>query len=524
MLSKSPAWTALQAHADDMHHFDLAAHFQTFPERARGFSFGHAGLYFDYSKNLITDHTMKLLMDLARQQNVPKKRDAMFAGEKINKSENRAVLHTALRAPKDAVIEIDGENIMPTIAKNRAQMKNFADHFQKGAILGATGKPLTHVINIGIGGSDLGPRMVCDALKSYQNKNISLRFVSNIDGADIHEALKNANPETTLFVIASKSFTTQETMQNAVTARAWLETHIKNNDSAVSAHFVALTKNADKAAAFGIKENHIFIFHDWVGGRYSLWSPIGLSIALAIGFDGFQSLLDGAYVMDNHFREAPLEHNMSVILGLLGVWYRNFMGAQSYAVLPYAEDLALFPSWLQQLDMESNGKSTTIDGDIIDYDTGAVVFGQTGTNAQHAFHQLLHQGTALIPADFIGFVKANHPYDEHQQILLAHMIAQAQALMEGRTYEEKARHFDGNRPSTMILLDRLDPFHLGMLLALYEHKIFVQGALWNINSFDQWGVELGKELAARILNPGQNMQMDASTKNLLAYLQNHTVL
>ncbi len=520
MLNELPAFTALQEHRrtmDDIHMRDL---FAADPARFRQFSLKHEGLLLDYSKHRITAETVTLLAALARACAVEKWRDKMFAGETVNNTENRAVLHTALRAPDTAGIIANGENIVPFVHQTLARMKEFSDAVRSGGWTGHSGQPLKTVINIGIGGSDLGPRMVCEALQENKNTVITARFVSNIDPADLAHALADADPETTLFIIASKTFTTQETLANAEEARRWLLAHY-GDEAAVARHFVALSTNEEAVRAFGIDPANMFPFRDWVGGRYSLWSAIGLSICLAHGFDQFRALLDGAYIMDRHFREAPLESNMPVILALLGVWYRNFWDAESHAVLPYAQNLARLPDFLQQLDMESNGKRITRDGQPVDYPTGPVVFGQPGTNGQHAFYQLIHQGTALIPCDFIAAAESAAAPDTHHDILLANMLAQSRALMIGQTAEEAGgdpqKVFPGNRPSTTILLRRLDAFHLGMVLALYEHKIFVQGIIWGLNSFDQWGVELGKVLAKQILS-GQSAETDCSTAGLQDFI------
>ncbi len=520
MLNDLPEWRALAAHKKIIEPLHMRDMFAQDPQRFDKFNITCGDMLCDYSKHRITPETIALLTALARARNVEEQRDRMMAGDKINQTENRAVLHTALRAPRDATILADGHNIVPMIHQTLEKMADFAQAIHDGNHKGYSGKPIRHIVNIGIGGSDLGPRMVYKALKPFHKKDVSVRFVSNVDAADINAALQDFPADQTLFLVASKTFTTQETMTNAHTARQWLIGEL-GNEQAVGAHFAALSTNAQAVKEFGIAPDMMFGFDDWVGGRYSLWSAIGLSIALGCGFDVFRALLDGAHAMDRHFRTAPLEKNMPVMAGLLGVWYRNFWDAESYAILPYAQDLALLPLWLQQLDMESNGKSVTRGGAAVSHATGSVVFGQPGTNGQHAFYQLIHQGTSLIPCDFIGVRDSAWNHDEHHRILNAHMIAQSQALMEGnlstQTDNNPHRAFAGNKPSTTIIIPRLDAYHLGMILALYEHKIFVQGAIWDINSFDQWGVELGKTLAAQILS-GKDTARDSSTAALIRVL------
>lgn len=507
MLDELAEWKALQAHRATLDNIDMRALFAQDDQRAEKLSIKHDGLKLDYSRHLVTDETLSLLIALADACDLAGWREKMFSGGKINNTEDRAVLHTALRAPEGEAVIVDGENVMPFVHDTLSRMKDFSDSVRSGSRTGHSGKAIDTVINIGIGGSDLGPRMVCEALKAYSSDRISVRFVSNVDPSDMAEALEGARPDTTLFIIASKTFTTQETMANAALAKDWVLNHFKDED-AISKHFVALSTNAQAVESFGIDAANMFPFRDWVGGRYSLWSAIGLSICLSVGFKNFRALLDGAHAMDTHFRSAPFAANMPVILGLLGLWYRNFWNAQSYAALPYNHYLSLLPAWLQQLDMESNGKSVDRDGQTLSYDTGPIVFGQPGTNGQHAFYQLIHQGTALVPCDFIAALENQNPAGDMQRMLLANMQAQGQALMQGRTLEEADgnphRVFAGNRPSSTILMQKLDPYHLGMLLALYEHKIFVQGILWNINSFDQWGVELGKELTGELLASGKD--------------------
>lgn len=514
-INESLAWQHLQHHAHTT-EFNLRQMFQTDPLRAERYSLTLGPVFLDFSKNYLLPETLTLLHNLAIEANLPERIQAMFQGEAINITEHRAVLHTALRADPPTTVEIDHKPIGPKITAVLQQMRQFTEAVRTGQWRGTTGKTITDVVNIGIGGSDLGPVMVTEALKPYQSATLKVHFVSNIDGTAIDNTLKLLNPETTLFIIASKTFTTQETLTNATTAKAWL---LHNLPQAVIAqHFVALSTNIQAASEFGIDPHNCFEFWDWVGGRYSLWSAVGLSIALAIGMDRFMELLAGAREMDQHFRTAPLLHNMPVILGLLGIWYNNFYHAHSQAIIPYDQSLHRFPAYLQQADMESNGKQTTLAGHKTAYQTGAVVWGEPGTNGQHAFFQLLHQGTALIPVDFILPLQPHHPLTHHHQILAANCFAQSEALMRGKTEREAQQElhaqglpaeeiaallphkiFPGNRPSNTILLTQLTPASLGALIALYEHKIFVQGVIWNVNSFDQWGVELGKQLAKPIL-------------------------
>jgi glucose-6-phosphate isomerase len=507
LVSSRPEWAALRRHADSIAATHLRDMFAADPTRGERLTVEAAGLVLDYSKNRVDDTTLALLQSLAAAVDVAGYRDRMFAGEAINATEGRAVLHTALRAPRDAVVEVDGLNVVPEVHAVLDAMGAFADQVRGRQWLGATGKPLTSVVNIGIGGSDLGPAMAVLALTPYCDAGISVHFVSNVDGDDMAETLKGLDAETTLFIVASKTFTTLETMTNAASARRWLVDAL--GEQAVARHFVAVSTAADEVAAFGIDTANMFGFWEWVGGRYSMDSAIGLSLMMAIGPDGFRSLLDGFAAMDDHFRTAPPEANAPVLLGLLGVWYRNFLGACSHAVLPYSQYLDKFADYLQQLDMESNGKSVTLAGQRVDYDTGPIVWGTPGTNGQHAYYQLIHQGTTLIPADFIGFAHPGNDLGEHHDLLMANYFAQTEALAFGKTREqvqaegvapELVEHkvFEGNRPTTSIFADRLDPFTLGALVALYEHKVFVQGVLWGVNSFDQWGVELGKVLAKAI--------------------------
>lgn len=525
-MSNNPAlkkeWKVLEQHAREMSGQTLRGLFVQEPGRFSQFSLSVDGLFADYSKNNITAETLRLLLALASAQKVTDWRDRTFAGGVINTTENRAVLHTALRRGANDTVVADGENVMPFVHDVLNRMADFCARVHDGSWTGHTGKKIRHIVNIGIGGSDLGPQMVMSALKPYAVKGVSVHFVSNVDGADIHDALSAVDPEETLFIVASKTFTTQETMTNANTAKTWLLQRLGGDAAAVEKHFVALSTNERAVRDFGISPANMFSFRDWVGGRYSLWSAIGLSVALGVGFKNFRALLDGARAMDAHFQTAPLEKNLPVILGMIGIWNRNFLNRSVQAVIPYDKRLGRFPAYLQQMDMESNGKGVDRDGHLItEYETGATVFGEPGTDSQHSFFQKIHQGTDVIPVDFIAAKQADHPYGHHHTLLLNNMIAQGQALMSGRTLDEAGgdpnRIFSGNRPSTTIILDRLDPHHLGMLIALYEHKVFVQGIVWNINSFDQFGVELGKEMAKNI-EAGHTGQMDSSTAGLITHL------
>ncbi|MEU5825327.1 glucose-6-phosphate isomerase [Streptomyces sp. NPDC047803] len=532
-LNQTPEWAALGKHREQLGSPHLRRLFADDPERGTGYTLRVGDLYLDYSKHLVTDETLGLLRELAVATDVAGLRDAMFRGEKINTTEDRAVLHTALRAPRDAVIEVDGENVVPAVHAVLDKMAAFSDRVRSGEWTGHTGKPIKNIVNIGIGGSDLGPAMAYEVLRSFTDRSLTFRFVSNVDGADLHEALHDLDPAETLFVIASKTFTTIETITNATSARDWLLTGLRAGQDAVAKHFVALSTNAEKVADFGIDTANMFEFWDWVGGRYSYDSAIGLSLMIAIGPDRFREMLDGFHLVDEHFRTAPAEENAPLLLGLLGVWYGAFFDAQSHAVLPYSHYLSKFTAYLQQLDMESNGKSVDRDGNPVDWQTGPVVWGTPGTNGQHAYYQLIHQGTKVIPADFIGFAQ---PVDDllpglvaQHDLLMANFFAQTQALAFGKTPdevraegvpEELVAHktFRGDHPTTTILADRLTPSVLGQLIALYEHKVFVQGAIWNIDSFDQWGVELGKVLAKKIepvLTEGKGgEQLDSSTTAL----------
>ncbi|HFC12864.1 MAG TPA: glucose-6-phosphate isomerase [Anaerolineae bacterium] len=500
-LTQSSAWQALQQHREAMADVQMRDLFSAEPDRFNQFSLQFGDILFDYSKNRISAETLTLLQNLATQTGVFALRDAMFAGEKINLTENRAVLHVALRNRGDRPIFVDGQNVMPQVNAVLDQMRDFSHAVRAGEWRGYTGKPISDIVNIGIGGSDLGPKMVTLALTPYHKVGLRTHFVSNVDATDIVEVLKQVDPETTLFLIASKTFTTIETMTNAGTARAWfLES--AGDEAHIAKHFAALSTNRAGVAKFGINPANMFAFWDWVGGRYSLWSAIGLSIAIAIGFDNFVQLLAGAHAADQHFRTAPAAQNIPLIMGLLGVWYNNFWDAQTHAILPYDQYLARFAAYFQQGDMESNGKSVTRNGERVDYQTGPIIWGEPGTNGQHAFYQLIHQGTKLIPADFIAFSQSHNPIGEHHTILLANYFAQTEALMTGRPAADgvpAAKVFSGNRPTNSFLLKKLTPFNLGTLIAFYEHKIFVQGAIWHINSYDQMGVELGKQLAKSIL-------------------------
>jgi glucose-6-phosphate isomerase len=509
-LTKLPAWKALAAHHARVRDVHLRTLFAEDPDRGERLTAEAAGVFLDYSKNRITDETLKLLLQLAEECDLRGRIGAMFRGDKINITENRAVLHVALRVPKGTSIVVDGENVAPQVHAVLDKMASFSDRVRGGAWKGHTGKRIRNVVNIGIGGSDLGPVMAYEALKHYSDRTMTFRFVSNIDGTDFAEATGDLDPAETLFIVSSKTFTTLETMTNAQTARDWLLRAFGNEVKAVARHFVAVSTNAAKVSEFGIDTANMFGFWDWVGGRYSMDSAIGLSTMLAVGPENFRTLLDGFHQMDEHFRTAPFENNLPVLMGLLGVWYVNFFGAQSVAVLPYEQYLKRFPAYLQQLTMESNGKHVTLDGSGVDYDTGPIYWGEPGTNGQHSFYQLIHQGTRLIPCDFIAFVEALNPLGRHHDILLANVFAQSEALAFGKTRKEvKAdgapdwlvphRTFEGNRPSNTILAQRLTPETLGKLVALYEHMVFTQGVVWNIDSFDQWGVELGKVLAQRII-------------------------
>jgi glucose-6-phosphate isomerase len=529
-LTQSSAWKALEEHYQHARDLHLRTLFAQDPERGKRFTLEAEGIYLDYSKNRITDETLKLLLNLAESSGLRQRIDAMFNGEKINITEKRAVLHVALRAPKGEKILVDGQDVVPEVHEVLDRMTDFSNRVRSGEWKGFTGKRIRNVINIGIGGSDLGPSMAYDALKHYSDRDMTFRFVSNIDGTDFAEAVIDLDPEETLFIVSSKTFTTLETLTNARSARDWALRTLKD-PKAVAKHFVAVSTNAAEVEKFGIDTNNMFGFWDWVGGRYSYDSAIGLSLMIAIGPENFRQMLAGFHAMDEHFRTAPFERNLPVLLGLIGIWYNDFFGAQTVAILPYDQYLSRLPAYLQQLDMESNGKHVDLEGNIVNYQTGPIIWGQPGTNGQHAFYQLIHQGTKLIPCDFIGFCQTLNPIKPHHDLLMANFFAQTEALAFGKTSEEVAadgvaafqvphRTFEGNRPTNTILAERLTPETLGKLIALYEHKVFVQGTIWNINSFDQWGVELGKVLANRIIPELQSEQAptlshDSSTNTLI---------
>src|SRR6476661_1219243 len=532
-VTELPAWKTLSAHFQKIDRLHLRELFAQDPKRGERLTVEAAGLYLDYSKNRITDETLALLLQLAEQSGLRARIDAMFGGEKINVSEKRAVLHVALRAPKGQSILLDGEDVLPQVHSVLDRMADFSDRVRGGAWRGHTGKPIRNIVNIGIGGSDLGPVMAYEALKHYSDRAMAFRFVSNVDGTDLVEATRDLDPAETLFIISSKTFTTLETMTNAHAARAWSLQGLGGDPKAVARHFVAVSTNAAEVSRFGIDTANMFEFWDWVGGRYSMDSAIGLSTMLAIGPENFRALLAGFHEMDEHFRTAPFERNLPVLMALLSIWYNDFFGAQTVAILPYEQYLKRFPAYLQQLTMESNGKHVTLDGRTVDYNTGPVYWGEPGTNGQHSFYQLIHQGTHLIPCDFIAFVETLNRVGRHHGILMANVFAQSEALAFGKTAEQVKgegvpdwlvphRVFEGNRPSTTIVADRLTPETLGKLVALYEHAVFTQGAIWRINSFDQWGVELGKALAQRIIpeletTTEPSIHHDSSTSNLIRY-------
>jgi glucose-6-phosphate isomerase len=546
-LTQHPSWNALCDHQKALASQHMRDFFKSNPKRFEEFSLKFNDLLLDYSKHRITKETLSLLFNIARESKIEEWRERMFTGEKINITENRAVLHTALRNRSNTPVYVDGKDVMPEVNAVLAQMREFTTKVRDGSWTGYTGKRITDIVNIGIGGSDLGPVMVCDALKPYASPDLNVHFVSNIDGAHLIRALEKCNAETTLFIVASKTFTTQETMTNAHSARTWFLDHAKDQ-AFVAKHFVALSTNTKAVEAFGIDLNNMFAFWDWVGGRYSLWSAIGLSIALYVGMDHFEALLTGGHAMDNHFRTAPLEENMPVILALIGIWYNNFFHSDTHAILPYDQGMARFPAYLQQADMESNGKFVCRDGTRVKYKTGPVIWGEAGTNGQHAFYQLIHQGTQIVPADFLMPAHSHYKVgteggNQHHKILLANFLAQTQALMLGKTKEEARAElvkqglsgdelekllphkvFEGNRPTTSIMFDKLTPHTLGKLIALYEHKIFVQGMIWDINSYDQWGVEYGKQIASQILPQLKDDEVvtnyDGSTNGLINHYKN----
>jgi len=542
ILTQSTAWQALLKHRQAMSSLHMRELFAGDPQRFEKFSLKFNDILVDYSKNLASDETMQLLFDLAREMELNDWTERMFRGEKINFTEHRAVLHTALRYRGNESILVDGEDVMPKVRAVLEKMRHFSDAVRNGIWRGHTGEVITDVVNIGIGGSDLGPFMVTEALQVYRQPNLHVHFVSNVDATHVAEVIRPLNPETTLVIVSSKTFTTQETITNAHTVRRWLLAHLED-ETAVAKHFVAVSTNVEAVREFGIDPENMFEFWDWVGGRYSLWSAIGLSIVLAIGMDNFEKLLQGAYEMDCHFRETPMEQNIPVVMGLLGIWYTSFFNADTHAILPYDQYLHRFTAYLQQADMESNGKRIDRDGKEVDYATGPIIWGESGTNGQHAFYQLIHQGTMMIPIDFIAPVESHNPLGEHHKILLANFFAQSEALMVGRTAAEARAEmeaqglsevdieqllphkiFPGNEPSTSIMFRKLKPKTLGSLIALYEHKIFVQGIIWRINSYDQWGVELGKTLAKVILPELDGSEPvsghDASTNGLINYYKN----
>ena len=535
-LTATAAFQSLQLHHADARTWHMREMFAQDEQRFSKFSIEAAGLFLDYSKNRLNEKTMELLLSLAQERGVEEQRDAMFTGEKINFTEQRAVLHTALRAPRTSALQVDGQNVSADVHAVLEQICSFTDQVRSGQWLGYSGQPITDIVNIGIGGSYLGPKMACQALRPYSHPRLNMHFVSNVDGHDLDAVLHRIRPETTLFIVASKTFTTLETMMNAQSARVWFVQH--GSAEHLAKHFVAVSTNTEAVKAFGIDPQNMFPFWDWVGGRYSVWSAIGLPIALSIGFEQFKEFLDGAYEMDRHFQTAPLGQNMPVILALIGIWYRNFFNSGSVSIAPYHQDLAYFPGYLQQLDMESNGKGVATDGSPLATPAAPAIWGDTGTNGQHAYFQMLHQGLDLIPVDFIAALKPTHHLTGHQEALLANCFAQSEALMKGKTVEEArnellaqgiavsdadeiAPHktFPGNRPSNMILMEQLTPAALGALIALYEHKVLVQGTIWELNSFDQWGVELGKVLAksiqAELSTPDLSSPHDSSTKGLI---------
>jgi len=529
-LTDRPEWRTLEEHYKQVKDLHLRTLFTEDPKRGERFTLEAEDIYLDYSKNRITQETLRLLQELAKGAGLRERIDAMFSGEKINTTEQRAVLHVALRAPRDASILVDGENVVPAVHAVLDKMSDFSNRVRSGEWRGYTGKRIRTVINIGIGGSDLGPHMAYEALKYYSDRNLTARFVSNVDGTDFAEAVHGLDPAETLFIISSKTFTTQETLTNAHSARAWCVQGL-GNEQAVAKHFVAVSTNTKEVKKFGIDPANMFVFWDWVGGRYSYDSAIGLALMIAIGPENFHAMLAGFHAIDEHFRTAPFERNLPVLLGLIGLWYNNFFGAETVAILPYDQYLQYLPAYLQQLDMESNGKHVTLDGRVVNYQTGPIIWGQPGTNGQHAFYQLIHQGTKLIPCDFIGFAQTLNPLKPHHDLLMANMIAQTQALAFGKTEQEVIadgvpafqvphRTFTGNHPSNSMMMTRLTPETLGKLIALYEHKVFVQGTIWNINSFDQWGVELGKALCNTIAPELESTeepqyQHDSSTNALI---------
>lgn len=539
-VNKTKAWKKLESHYKHFRKVEMKDLFACDADRAKKFSVNLEAMYVDYSKNRINDRTMKLLLNLARECDLENKIKAMFKGDKINVTERRPVLHIALRNRANTPIYVDGKNVMPQINEVLAKMKKFSDAVRFGEFKGQTGKKLTNIVNIGIGGSDLGPVMACEALRKYWAKDINCYFISNIDGTACAEVLNKVDPETTLFIVASKTFTTIETLTNARTCRKWLVDAL--GEHAVAKHFVALSTNTKEVEKFGINPENMFEFWDFVGGRYSMWSAIGLIIAIAVGFENFERMLEGAYAMDQHFYNTDFEHNIPVILGMLGIWYNNFFGLHRYAVIPYDQYLQYVPMYLQQLDMESNGKFVAMNGEYVKYATGPVLFGGAGTNVQHSFFQLIHQGTEIVPMDFVIPAISHNEIGEHHEILVANVLAQGEALMRGKTVKEAAaelkkagksreeinylkkfKSFEGNRPSNIIVFKKMDPYTLGMLIAMYEHKVFVQGVVWNVDSFDQYGVELGKQMALSILpelqGTASGINHDGSTNSLIGLIK-----
>lgn len=532
-VTSLPEWQMLQDHFQTVHSKHLRQLFAEDPNRSDKFTLESEGIYLDYSKNRISDETISLLLNLVKATKVTELRDAMFRGDKINTTENRAVLHIALRNRSKSPIIVDGKDVMPEVNAVLSHMRDFSDKIRSGEWIGYTGKKIKNIVNIGIGGSDLGPVMAYEALKAYADRSLTLRFISNIDGTHFVESVRDLHSEETLFIIASKTFTTEETMTNAQSAREWILSSLKD-DQAIAKHFVALSTNTEKVTEFGIAPENMFAFWDFVGGRYSLCSAIGLPVMIAIGPDNFERMLDGFHAMDQHFLNTPIDKNIPVILGILGVWYNDFFGFQTQALLPYDQYMHRFPAYFQQGDMESNGKHVTKEGAVVDYQTGPIIWGEPGTNGQHSFYQLLHQGTKIIPADFIGFAKSNNPIGDHHVKLMSNFFAQPEALAFGKTKEEVEKDgvlpeliphkvFEGNRPTNSLLLEELTPETLGKLIAMYEHKIFVMGAIWGINSFDQWGVELGKVLAkkiqAELISNQTNLTHDSSTNALMKKFQ-----
>ncbi|MEQ3621536.1 MAG: glucose-6-phosphate isomerase [Marinobacter sp.] len=522
-LGKSESWSMLEQLANETRNDRIADYFKADPDRFDKMSLRLGELFLDYSKNKVSPQVMDALFEMAKQSPLASRREQMFSGETINVTEQRPVLHTALRNLSDAPIVVNGQDVMPEVRASLEKLRAFTEQVRNGQWLGYTGKRIRDVVNIGIGGSDLGPSMVCRALIDYQHQEMNVHFISNVDGRHLKKVLKGLDPETTLFVVSTKTFSTQETLLNANSAKRWFQAQTQSTTTDMGQHFVAVSTNINAATEFGIREDSIFEFWDWVGGRYSLWSSIGLPIALSIGFDAFIELLEGAFLMDQHFREAPFEANMPVVLALIGIWNINFLRAETQAIIPYDQALHQLPAFLQQLDMESNGKSVDIDGNPVSDATGPIVWGQTGSNGQHAFFQLLHQGTRFVPIDFIATLKPEDDTKDHHFALLTNMLAQANAFMNGDTQYDQYASCPGNRPSNVLLMDELTPRNLGALIALYEHKVFVQGAIWNINSFDQWGVQLGKRLASDISRDieQQSDKYDPSTQGLMEIVKQH---